>query len=443
VTSTHTRIKTIKPAAVAAVLALAACSGSGTSPSSVTTVNVSKNVLQLAVGTANVYGDLGAGGGAFTGLNVAVTYRQPAGSQKIGDSATLVNSPTLTIPGTLAGPVGTSGNYSETIETGPASSEVGGHALTATPQSGSAAVTTFGTSGGAFGLGLAPFNYNEGGAPDNVAPYVVPLYDALAGTMAGDPNAFVPWGGPPAFDPAGDGTGVRDESVPSGTLGVPEGLDVFESIAPSAGTYTLSVSVPANTGTTTQSQTATLNSTAALPAWVLPTPTLDGSGGATIPVTLPAGVTEAYVQVTDFGPAQPASGSYASCNGSSTGTPTYYTIELKASGNAVLPDTDGPGKTPSLCTSAQDSATNSTSSAAVTTTGDQFTVQLIGFDYPWFEASYPNSSGNPAPTIAGSNGQADVTISSAAAFTQTAGAAPTAVRTKFAFSRTPAATRRR
>jgi hypothetical protein len=98
--------------------------------------------------------------------------------------------------------------------------------------------------------------------------------------------------------------------------------------------------------------------------------------------------------------------------------PTYYTIEVKASGTAVLPDLQGPGKTPSLCTSAQNSVANGTASAPVSTPGDQFTIQLVGFDYPWFEASYPNSSGNPSPTIAGASGQSDITISSAAGYDQ-------------------------
>jgi hypothetical protein len=410
-----------KAASIAAILGLAACSGSGTSPGSVTTANLNKNVLQFAVGTANIYGDLGTGGGAFTGLNVVATYRQPKGALNPGDSAVLVDSPTLTLPNKVTGTAGTADGYFSTIVSGPASTEIGTLSAGSTAQTGSTA-STFGTSGGVFGLGLAPFNYSEGGAPDAVAPYVTPLYDALAGTTAGDPNSFVPWGGPPAFDPAGDGTGVRDESVPSGTLGVPEGLDVFESLTPAAGTYSLSVSVPANTGTTVQSATATLTPTKVLPAFAIPTPVLDGKGGATIPVTLPAGVTEAYVQVTDYGLPSTAAKGAVSCNGSSASVPTYYTIVLDASGNAVLPDSDGPGPAPSLCTSALNTAANS-----ATTDGDEFTVQLVGFDYPWYEASYPNSSGNPSPTIVGAAGQSDITISSAAGYTQPAGDVDTSV----------------
>jgi hypothetical protein len=56
----------------------------------------------------------------------------------------------------------------------------------------------------------------------------------------------------------------------------------------------------------------------------------------------------------------------------------------------------------------------------------QFFVTLIGFDYPAFEAAYPQSNGNPAPVLAGANGQADITISSALLAVQpSAGAALT------------------
>jgi hypothetical protein len=366
-------------------------------------------VLQLAVGTANVFGDSAS---PLVGLNVAATYRQPKGALNPGASATLVNSPSFTVPGTLPRATAGADGFFSTIASGAAAGETS----TMTPTAQTAATpTTFGIDGGVFGLGIEPFNYGNAGLPDNTAPYAVPLYDPNAGA---DTNAFVPWGGPPAFDPNKDGLGVRDgNTYPAGTLGISEGLDVFASVAPATGSYTLSVAVPANTGTTTQKATANLGSTAVLPAVTPATPTLDGNGGGTFAVTLPAGVTEAYVAVTDLGVDPTATTQPTSCNGSSLGTPTYYTFVVRATGTVTLSDAIGPGTpkapTPSICTSAQN-----TTADGKTTDGDTFAVQTIGFDYPAYEASYPNSLGNPAPTLAGANGQADVTISSQAQYNQ-------------------------
>jgi hypothetical protein len=406
-------------ASAAACVGLAACSGSGTSPKGVTQANVAANVLQLAVGTANIYGDLASSGGNLTGTNIVATYRQPAGAFA-GDSV-LVNSPTLTGPFKLAGPAGAAGaDPLSTILTGPAPSEIGGDSMKSTPQAGTA-VTTFGTSGGVSGLGLEPFNYNnQGGVPFTVVPYPVPLYD----TIKSDANAFLPWGGPPAFDPNGDGEGVRDGNVyPSGTVGISEGLDVFAGVAPStAGAYTLSApSTGTSAGTVAPSPaTFTLKSTALLPAISPPVPVSNGSGGLSLAVTLPAGVTEAYVQITDFGPDPTATTQPAGCNTASATAPVYYTIFVSASGTATLGSSSGPGTpsspTPSICTSAQ----NTTADGA-TTDGDAFTVQIVGFDYPAYAISYPNSKGNPSPALLGATGQDDITISSAAGYTQPAG----------------------
>ena len=406
----------LRAAGAIATLGLAACSGSGTSPQGVTAAKLSSDVLEMSVGTANIFGDA-PGAGATTGLNVAVSYRQPSGALHPGDSAVLVSSPTLSLPTalTIAANTTPDGSFS-TIAAGPATGET--TSLTSTAQTGSNA-TTFGTSGGAFGLGLEPFNYTEGGVPFTDVPYAVPLFDAIA--SAGDPNEFIPWGGPPAFDPNGDKLGTRDgQTFADGVIGVSEGLDVFEGVAPAVGSYGLSVAVPASTGTVTQSTTASISSSALLPAISPAVPLLDGSGGGTFSYVLPAGVTEAYVQITDFGPdtetvsdtvAQPAG-----CNTASLTVPVYYTFEVTSSGTVTLADSTGPGTpaapTPSICTAAQNAAATSTNTAP-TTDPDDYTVQTIGFDYPAFEASYPNSSGKPSPTLAGANGQSDITISSA------------------------------
>ena len=163
-----------------AAMVLAGCSGSGVSPQSPQTVaNISASTLQLNVGTANLAGTLGT--------NVAVTYRQAAGQTNPGASAVLVSSPTLTVPNVLHAPGGTADSFGSTIATGPGPTEIGTSAMTSTSQLPNATgSTTFGVDGGAFGLGLEPFNYvaplgqaGVTGKPANVVPYAVPLYDAL------------------------------------------------------------------------------------------------------------------------------------------------------------------------------------------------------------------------------------------------------------------------
>jgi len=375
--------------------------------------NPNADVLQFAVGTANIYGT--------TGLNVVTTFRQPKGALAPGDSAVLVSSPTLTIAGALpatagAPPSGSDGD--STIDTGPAPSEVGGTNMTSSSQVvGTTTVTTFGQSGGVFGLGIEPFNYNVNGAPDNVAPYPVPVYDATAL----DPNQIpAAWGGPPAFDLLGNGTSpVGNGGEPGGTAGLSMGLDVFQGVTPVAGgAYSLSVSIPANTGTFTKTASFTLPAVTTLGTFTTPVATQDvaNDGGATFAVTLPAGVTEAYVEVADFGPGGTTA---ASCNGSSAASPVFYTLEVTASGTATLGPAAGPGATPSLCSASQNTTTNTAA-----TNGDQFVVWGIGFDYPAFESSYPNSNGNPAPAILGAGGSDDLTISLAGCYEE-ATATPT------------------
>ena len=417
-----------------AIAAIAGCSGSGNSPQPVTSVNPLQSKLQLAVGTANIFGDMPTA--ALTGLNVVTTFRQPTGAQAPGDTAALVNTPSLTGPFTVPTTTGAADDFGATIATGPASGEAGKSTIGATPQqpSGSTTIppTTLGVAGGATGLGLEPFNYSvtgnpssgAAGAPATFVPYAVPAYDALAATSAGDPNAFIPWGGPPAFDPNKDGKGARDNlSVDPSILGVSEGLDVFAGAKPATGTYTLNVNIVTSNspGTGSVQTTANLRSAALLPAVTPPTAvSFDGNGGGSFAATLPAGVTEGYIQIVDVGPPQPASGAAVkSCNGSDV-VHVYYTFHITASGTSTLPATSGPGNpgttTPSICTAAQNTASNmGTASPA-----DQITLQLIGFDYPAFAASYPNSNGNPAPTLAGPSGQADITISSQGAATQSA-----------------------
>lgn len=426
--------KIVGLAALAALIS--GCGASSTSPSPNTGVsNVAANVLQFAVGTANLYG------GAQIALNVVVTYRQPSGGFNPGDSGTLLNSPTLTIPAAITGATGTAEPYDgcSTAGTGPSPTELATTSIGSTSQAPGqncvATQSTFGQSGGAFGSGLEPYNamaagdftppaVSSQGKPFQTAPYPVPLYS----NSNPDPQfTFTPWLGPPSFNYYQNTQSVAicngGGCPPAGYKGWEGGIDVFSGIPATAGSYTLSVNVPASTGQVTTSKSATLTSTTPLGTATAPSYTPDGSGGGTFAFTMPAGATEAIVEITDFGPDEPGA---VSCNGSGTGdtnsgtgngtgVAVYYTIAATASGTLTLPDTIGPkpsanaAATPSVCTAAQNTAAN----GGTATDADQITIQTIGFDYPYAELSYPASLGNPTPTIVGAAGQDDITISTA------------------------------
>jgi len=435
---------------VASLLGVAGCGGAatGTVPvSSVNPTNPNYSLLQFSVGTANLYG-------TGTGLNVVSTFRQNNGA-----SATGVNTPTLTGPFSVnanAAPSQTSAAdpYTTLIDGGPSFTEKNSPSagITGTPQTitqGTPAcdgttgpgftpcpaglspnTTSFGQSGGVFAMGLAPYNaVPNTGQAYSYAPYAQPIYGS---TDVAESYTFVPWGGPPAFDPDGNGMGERDGLSINGQdsfgdpyfLGVGEGITAFDQVTPTSGTYTLAVAVAtvgSGGGVTinTLTKTAKLNSGLVLPAITTPTTfTPDGTGGGTFPVVLPAGVTEAYLQVVDFGPGggpnNGAATNVANCQ-STRGTqfaPVYYTLHVTASGTVTLPDTDGPntatsgGKTAlvpgkSIC--------NATDNGG---TGDDIVVQLIGFDYPAYNAALGLTQ-NPTPQnppIVGSAGQSDITI---------------------------------
>jgi hypothetical protein len=391
---------------IAASITLAACGANPNSPTAPSNpAPISQNVLQFAVGTANLEG-------TATALNVVTTYRQPAGSYAPGNSGALLDSVTLSNLGVVPGPAGASTGYDPlaTAPTGPATGDIGGTSLNSSSQNpGTTNVTTFGQSGGAFGLGIEPFNAigpasAQGStfpgtinSPFQVAPYPVPLID----TLAGDPNEFIPWGGPPAFvlPNSGGYSPVGNQLYPGGTAGVSEGIDVLYGIAPVAGhQYSLTVSVPANTGTSTQTANATPMSVVSLPTPVSPTFTYTGNGTSTgggtfagFAVAAPA--IEAYVQVTDYG--QDASSTAGSCNGASARAPYVYTIETTGAPAALGPNL-APGGAPSVCP------------------GDDVVIQVITFNYYAYESSYPNSLGKPQPQLL-PNGQtsADLAIGAA------------------------------
>jgi hypothetical protein len=407
---------------VAVSIALAACGASPSSPMSPSNpAPLSGNSLQFAVGTANIAGT--------SGLNVVVTYRQGKGSTHPGDSGALLSSPMITVPaGTMpasAGTVAESFDALSTVLSGPATSEVDNGPISSSAQViNTTTVTSFGQSGGAFALGIEPFNATGSqdasapsavGAPFTWVPYPLPLYQATTNA-----NTIVPWGGPPAFvatSSGGDAIGPANAgNYPAHVAGISEGIDVFEGVTPkSGGAYGLSVSVPANTGTVTSQSTFTLAAVVTIPTPANPTFVPDGNGGGSFSGwAMPAGATEALVEVLDYGPAQgsaPAGTTFVSCNGASEAAPVYYTLETSSSTLGNLPDLIGPNATsanavPSICSAAQNAATNK-----MTTPGDQVLIQVIAVDYPLYESNPVNSSGNPSPTILGSSGSDDLTLS--------------------------------
>lgn len=422
--------------ATAAAL-LAGCGGGGGSngiPPITASNPLANGKLQFAVGTANLYG-------TSTGLNVVSTYRQSSGL-----SAVTVDTPTITGPFTLptAGTVTTgapSFDPYSTILAGPSVEEVAANNITGTSQtvhpgtpacdqttpctvpSGTTTATiapntsTFGQAGGVFVNGISPGNYTNQGVASSYDPYSEPIFDTASG------NQFVPFGGPPAF-PGANGIGLRDgvSNIGTGVVGIPEGVSAFFGVGVATGAYTLSLQVPTGfSGSTptfgTTSASATMTSTATLGTITAPTLTLDGNGGGSFSVaSLPTGVTEEIVQIVDNG------NGGTNCQGATGAVafPVYYTILVKSAGIYTLPDTIGPNTTitsgattitpsPSICTVAQNTA-----AAGATAAGDSYTVQAIGADYPLYESLYPNNT-TQTPSLVGSNGQADITISALSA----------------------------
>ncbi|MBV9409684.1 MAG: hypothetical protein JO164_12725, partial [Candidatus Eremiobacteraeota bacterium] len=175
------------------------------------------------------------------------------------------------------------------------------------------------------------------------------------------------------------------------------GFTIFD-VAPAAGSYRLDVAIPPSPTTTVTASTPTISASANLSALgglpVYPTPTIgfDGTGGATITIAPPSGVTETMVVAVGGGciVGQPAS---------------WYTLFTSTGGTQTLtlPDMLGP-------------TVNGTATPSVCLNHGPLAVVAIGFDYPAYEAAYPMSTAQ-TPTITGANGQADLTISAVATAT--------------------------
>ncbi len=409
-----TRLHIVRIAAASVATAVVAgCGGNSASPPGATTVvPPSSAKVQVAVGTANLFG-------LATGLNVTSTLRTPDGH------SVLLNTPKLTGPFTLPSTAGTANAGSSildsgqaaTIDSGPSAAEIAsGGVISGTPQvlpgtpTANIAQTTFGIRGGVFAGGFQPSNADNIGSAFT-APYRQPSYDPLYPT---DPNSFFPLGGPPAFDPNKNGQGARDGTFDPSIPGFNEFITTFQGVIVAPGVYTLGITIPTNSPTTTLSATATLATVTTLPTLIAPAFVPDGLGGGTFAVTLPAGVTDALLNIEDLGPAAPAGSTKQppSCYLNGTTYPAYFTIHVTASGPYTLPDTDGVGsptqRTPTICTAAQNAAV--AGNVGTTPGGDQITIQLVGADYPLYGSNYLFNLGQQTPPIAGPAGN-DITIS--------------------------------
>ena len=253
--------------ALAAGALMAGCSGALSTNGleqnpTVTQTNLNNDTLKFAVGTANYQGT--------TYLNTVVTFRQPN-----GNSAVLLDTPTITGPAGLVVPVSYVNLTPPFTHASGAGTDGGTNHISATVQTvptnpgTPAAATTFGQTGGAFSYGFAPFNSTTSGAahyPGSPALYAQPFYIDPA-------NKLAFYGGPPAYPFFNDG------SFPSGFLGYAQGFTMFGA-TPVGGAYSLSVLVPAANATpVTATASSTLN-----PAIVVGTPTIagiveDGTGG--------------------------------------------------------------------------------------------------------------------------------------------------------------------
>jgi hypothetical protein len=360
-----TQLKLIAAVVVGALLAGCSANGTASPPTSVVS-NLQADVLQFAVGTANM------GNTGTVGLNTVATFRQPN-----GDSATLVNTPTITGPAGFVVPANAP------------SGDAGTNHISAAPQNVNPGVVnpsvTFAQSGGVFSYGFAPDNEGATGAAV-FTHYAQPFFAVL---LAGQATLQYN-GGPPAYPFFKDGT------FPAAFPGYPQGFIMF-NVAPTAGTYTLTdVVATSNAGTQTFTASSTIANTTPLPALATPTFVKDGLGGGSGVVTVPADArvveTMVYFQNTTQG--------------------TFFAVgPIRGTGPQAytLPDFLGP------CTGAAGTGcqNNAATRSPTFATGNGFRVYAATFDWPMFEGSPPGNT-SATPTINGgaaTSNQADVTTS--------------------------------
>ncbi|HZZ65204.1 MAG TPA: hypothetical protein VFE17_06895 [Candidatus Baltobacteraceae bacterium] len=351
----------------------------------------------MAVGTARIGQD------GTVGVNVVTTLRQANGL-----TAVLADTPTLTGPSGFTVPPGTPGAYTGIAPVGN-NVDAGTSHISGSPQvplnNTNLVNSTLGTFTGVFSYGFGPFNCDQDctnisayypGNPNGTGGngFSSSIYDGssliAAVTRSGDPTQPQPFFsadpfdyliGPPAVPFFNNGT------FPTGFAGYSPGFTVFE-LPPVSGQYSLAVNVPAkNTSPVTYNASATLNAGTVLPATTVAVTGETANGGLSGTVSVPAGVTETEVFVVD----------------ATAGT--YFTVgPLSGTGTVswALPGNLGP------C-----NGNNCQSGASATPTlngGDSYFVAAVGYDYPAFEAGPPGNT-QQKPTIAGANGQADLTMS--------------------------------
>jgi len=228
----------------------------------------------------------------------------------------------------------------------------------------------------------------------------MPFYSSLNSAL-GAPLEYI--GGPPAFVPPGHSS-PQDGTFAAGYEGFTLGFVDFQA-TPVSGTYGLSVVIPTGINSTTGvesygtlSTTASLTATTVLPAWTTaPSFTTDGTGGGTIATNFatPGAATEEYIELVDTG------GGSATCITEGS-YPYYYTFKVTPGvATVTVPDNLGAAKpgaaaNPTLCP------------------GDSVSVYGFAVDYPLYSSAFPQSDGNPAPTIT-TSGQDDITTSPASA----------------------------
>jgi len=411
----------------AALLAVAGCTTSqvGVLPRQSTASNFT---LELAVGTATV-GNID--GSSTVGLNVVTTFRQSN-----GQNATLVNTPTLSGPATF------NGQGSMTGVTPAQLAALAQGLASPAPNAG------FGASIGAYGDGFAPLNLadsqfytvavtdagtcdglTDAGANDGIR------YDALALPLAfpgcptsqtGEPfTYFQYYGGPPAW-PSPQGYGLPTITADGEYFrGYPLGFTDFYNVTPVPGTYSLGVAYAANPTDTkyvTVASSAMLASVAPLPEFEPPGVRVQPDGSAFVDVNVPAGVSEAIVLISTTACQTDANGNvlptrYFSLLTRQDGPQTLFLSSSLGPPNAAGVPTD------TFCTAADD--------ALPSASGVHFySAGAVGFDYPAFEASYPQST-TVAPVIANANGQADITTANPLVMVQYALTAPGSARHRF------------
>ncbi|MGA2395731.1 MAG: hypothetical protein ABSH03_20515 [Candidatus Lustribacter sp.] len=389
-----------------AALALGACSQQSAQSAlepSYSSCNPLNSTLQFYAGTANVAGT--------TGLNTLVTLRQNAGANCNAGASVLVNAPTITGPAGFTVPAATDAGGDA------GTNKISGSIVTSilTPP----AATTFDNSTTGYGLatsyGFMPSTQQNSLTGPSLLPYSLPFYVATAAKLAyiGGPPAFVP-----PNDSGGTHTSTRDGDFP-GDPGYVLGFVDFQA-PPVAGSYGLSVTIPTGqnlqSGASsygTETAASSITHVAPLATWaVAPTFVSDGTGGGTITTNFAggAGLTEEYIELVDTGPGTSAS----ACTTSPLVVtyPIYYTFKV-APGTATVtvPDNIGPaqpGKAQghTLCTAADNGG-------ATGPGGDAVSVYGFAVDYSLFSSAFPQSAGNPAPTVTLNAGQADVTTSPA------------------------------